>query len=603
MFLVPFKKGQKNGSVILVTTRLPASAQIVKTTDQCIDLQGLDPGSFKDLFRAHAFGDKQSMDGHSELLKTGDKIVEKLKGSPLAAKTVGKLLKNNLDLGHWTRVLDSKESLKLSFDYLPFHLQQYFIYSALFPEDYKFGKEELIHFWIGLDVLHSNGQNKRIEDIGECYLIELVNHGFFKKEEDEHGRTYYIIHDLLHELAIKVSEGECLSICSSSNVRSVQIPPSIRHLSINVDDSSIKDKNTFDTCKEDFIVLGKRLKVENLHSLMLFGKEQSSFVKTFRELFSKAHALRFIFISGGKYKVEDLFQNFLSLFHLRYIRIQNKPWERSQPPKKISRFYHLKVLDLQGCNMCCDLPRHMSNLLKLHHFLVPDDQMHASILDIGHLLELHGSLNIDKLENIKGREEAEEAKLIQDTPEMLEHGSPFPPSCKLQSLETDDIAGVLAAPVCTLLSSSLTSLAFVSNMEMERFTKEQGATLQPLTSLQQLKLSNCSASHPPGLQTLTNLKTLHIRWCRSIRSLPKDNLPNSLRKLTISGCSSIRSLPKDGLPDSLLELEISFCPSIRALPKGGLPSSLQKLDVSYGNSEELTRQCRKLIGTIPIVEV
>nr|CAB3456759.1 unnamed protein product [Digitaria exilis] len=191
----------------------------------------------------------------------------------------------------------------------------------------------------------------------------------------------------------------------------------------------------------------------------------------------------------------------------------------------------------------------------------------------------------------------------EDTPEMLEHGSPFPPSCKLQSLETDDIAGVLAAPVCTLLSSSLTSLAFVSNMEMERFTKEQGATLQPLTSLQQLKLSNCSASHPPGLQTLTNLKTLHIRWCRSIRSLPKDNLPNSLRKLTISGCSSIRSLPKDGLPDSLLELEISFCPSIRALPKGGLPSSLQKLDVSYGNSEELTRQCRKLIGTIPIVEV
>ncbi|KAF8661238.1 hypothetical protein HU200_057082 [Digitaria exilis] len=430
MFLVPFKKGQKNGSVILVTTRLPASAQIVKTTDQCIDLQGLDPGSFKDLFRAHAFGDKQSMDGHSELLKTGDKIVEKLKGSSLAAKTVGKLLKNNLDLGHWTRVLD---------------------------KDYKFGKEELIHFWIGLDVLHSNGQNKRIEDIGECYLIELVNHGFFKKEEDEHGRTYYIIHDLLHELAIKVSEGECLSICSSSNVRSVQTPPSIRHLSINVDESSIKDRNTFDTCKEDFIVLGKRLKVENLHSLMLFGKEQSSFVKTFRELFSKAQALRLIFISGGKYKVEDLFQNFMSLLHLRYLRIQNKRWERSQPPKKISRFYHLKVLDLQGCNRCCDLPRHMSNLLKLRHFLVPNEKMHAkmhasileflvpnekmhaSILEvgrlkslqelrsfeiekenqgfelrqIGHLLELHGSLNIDKLENVKGREEAEEAKLIQ----------------------------------------------------------------------------------------------------------------------------------------------------------------------------------------------
>nr|CAB3453133.1 unnamed protein product [Digitaria exilis]CAB3503973.1 unnamed protein product [Digitaria exilis] len=167
----------------------------------------------------------------------------------------------------------------------------------------------------------------------------------------------------------------------------------------------------------------------------------------------------------------------------------------------------------------------------------------------------------------------------EDTPEMLEQGPPFPPSSELQSLFTDDIAGVLAAPVCTLLSSSLTSLTFDSKEEMERFTKEQGEALQLLTSLQQLKLSNCHKLQclPPGLQTLTNLKTLEIGLPDS---LPKDSLPNSLRKLTISSCSSIR-----------------------ALPKGGLPSSLQKLDVSFrSNSEELRRQCRKLIGTIPIVE-
>nr|CAB3453080.1 unnamed protein product [Digitaria exilis] len=193
----------------------------------------------------------------------------------------------------------------------------------------------------------------------------------------------------------------------------------------------------------------------------------------------------------------------------------------------------------------------------------------------------------------------------EDTPEMLEHGSPFPPSSELQSLETDDIAGVLAAPVCTLLSSSLTSLHFVG-LPQERFTQEQGEALQLLTSLQELRLLYCH-----NLQCLSlpkdglpdSLLELYIIDCPSIRSLPKDNLPNSLRKLTISGCSSIRSLPKDGLPDSLLELEISYCPSIQALPKGGLPSSLQKLNVSYGhNSEELRRQCRKLIGTIPIVE-
>jgi hypothetical protein len=163
-------------------------------------------------------------------------------------------------------------------------------------------------------------------------------------------------------------------------VRSIQIPQSIRHLSINIDDSSVKDKNTFDICKEDFSVLGKRLKVENLNSLMLFGEHQGSFIKTFHGLFHKAKALRVIFISGGNYRLEDLFHNFLNLVHLRYLRVHNDWWwTRPQAPKNISRFYHMRVLDLQGCDTedCSDLPRHLSNLLKLRHFLVQHDGMQA----------------------------------------------------------------------------------------------------------------------------------------------------------------------------------------------------------------------------------
>ena len=117
-------------------------------------------------------------------------------------------------------------------------------------------------------------------------------------------------------------------------------------------------------------------------------------------------------------------------------------------------------------------------------------------------------------------------------------------------------------------------------MDPERFPEEQEEALQLLTSLQELEIRR-----------------------GDIRSLPKDCLPNSLQKLEISYCSAIRSLPKDGLPNSLEELVIYDCPSIRGLPKGGLPSSLRLLDVRYSNSEELRRQCRTLIGTIPIVRL
>lgn len=86
-----------------------------------------------------------------------------------------------------------------------------------------FGRDELIHFWIGFGVLGTNNnQNKRLEDIGLDYIDELVEHGFFEKGENDDGHIYYSIHDLLHELALNISSYECLSINGVSNLRFVQ---------------------------------------------------------------------------------------------------------------------------------------------------------------------------------------------------------------------------------------------------------------------------------------------------------------------------------------------------------------------------------------------
>jgi len=95
--------------------------------------------------------------------------------------------------------------------------------------------------------LHSShGENERVEDIGLSHLTELVNYGFFNKEGKGDGSSCcYIIHDLLHELACKVSSHECLSIVSSqSQVSPLQVLPSVQHLSINIDGISVKDRLT-----------------------------------------------------------------------------------------------------------------------------------------------------------------------------------------------------------------------------------------------------------------------------------------------------------------------------------------------------------------------
>ncbi|KAL6897820.1 hypothetical protein ACP4OV_006779 [Aristida adscensionis] len=452
--LAPFPKGREKGNVVIITTRIPEVAEMAKTIESPIQLGPLGDEDFLQFFQTCVFGKHSSFEDHPELHDVGRKIIKKLMGFPLAAKTVGRILRNDLSPDHWTRVLESKEwelqtsnndimpALKLSYDYLAFHLQQCFSYCALFPEDYEFTSDELIHLWIGLDTVHSRNQNKRIEDIGLEYLNELVNHGFFKKYQKDDGCTYYVVHDLLHNLAVKVSQYDCLSIYSS-NVGSIQVPPSIRHLSIIVDKNDVKDGNAFGHYKTYLSELDNRLDVENLRTLMLFGEHHGNFAKIFHDLFWEARALRVIYLSAVSYNVEDILYNFSKLLHLRYLSINSIPLYPKDIclPNSLSRLYHLEVIDLQEWKGCFGSTRNMSKLLKLRHFCVPKDksQLHSDILNVGNqkclqelrrfevrkepsgfelsqlgqLTQLGGSLDIYNLQKVQTKEEVEQSKLIK----------------------------------------------------------------------------------------------------------------------------------------------------------------------------------------------
>jgi hypothetical protein len=198
--------------------------------------------------------------------------------------------------------------------------------------------------------------------------------------------------------------------------------------------------------------------------------------------------------------------------------------------------------------------------------------------------------------------------LVLKTPKFFARSEPqnFPRSCKIEAITTDDHTGFLAAPICSLLSSSLTKLYLGGNEndEVERFSKEQEDALQLLSSLRELAFRSFRKLQclPAGLHRISSLKILRIVDCQAFRSLPKDGLPCSLQDLRIWECPALKSLPKEGLPSSLQNLLIRECPALTSLPKDGLPTSLRKLEIQSGNSEELMWQCRKLKGTIPIIE-
>uniref|UniRef100_A0A0E0PED1 AAA+ ATPase domain-containing protein n=1 Tax=Oryza rufipogon TaxID=4529 RepID=A0A0E0PED1_ORYRU len=624
--LLPLTKGQTKGNIILVTTRFPVVAEMVKTMDNSVDLKGLGSGAFRDLFLAYVFGDKLPRDVHKDLLVIGDKIAGKLKGSPLAAKTVGRLLRNHFDQYHWNRVLESREwemetskddimpALQLSYDYLPFHLQQCFFYCALFPEDYKFDTKELTCFWIGLDILHSEYQNKTNDDIALNNLNDLVSHGFFKKDETD-GHPCYIIHDLLHNLAVKVASRECVSL-HYSNVRSVEIWPSIRHLSINTDGVDDSDGMNNESFRNILQKLKTRVKVENLQTVMIFGELDESFAESFHDLFKEASALRVLHLPKMSFPVGFIFNKFSTLVHLRYIRLGAPRGSKTHLTSALSRFYHLRILDLEAWDGCLDLPRDFSNLSKLCHFLTKHDKLHFAICDVGklqflqelerfevnkeeksfelkqlgHLMELR-RLGIYNLERIDTKEAAAEAKLF-DKNHLLKLALSWD---KCQASRYPDKEDQV-----------LENLRPCNNLK-ELFIIEHGGSTCPswlgaelsVKSLETLHLSNVTWKNLPPIgevclvnglgedqfvscntgQSFQNLKRLELVGLPNLRKWTAKEVPmfSLIEVLIVKNCNEVIELPfsyctycpsegYENLFPRLREVEIENCPQLRMPP-------------------------------------
>ncbi|CAL4888695.1 unnamed protein product [Urochloa decumbens] len=436
--LAPFKKGETTGNMVLVTTRFPKIVIMVTKATDPIELHGLDPDDFWKFFQVCVFGEIPDEHDKEDLIDTGRQIASKLKCSPLAAKTVGRLLSKKPSQDHWVEVLEKKEwlnqkhdddiipALKISYDYLPFHLKKCFSYCALFPEDYRFDSLETSRFWISVGIIDSRGQNDKIEDIGSKYLDELLDNGFLMKGDDD----YYVMHDLLHELSQIVSAKECAYI-SSSSLRINGIPPSIRHLSIYMQDSCI------DKVEEEMGKLKRRIDVANLRSLMIFGEyRQVRVVNILKETFKEMKDLRVLFIFLNSQN--SLPHNFSKLIHLRYLKLKSPYYSKVCLPRAVSRFYHLKFLDLQDWKSSCELPKDISRLVNLCNFVVANKELHSNIPEVGkmkllqelkrfhvkkesagfelrelgQLEEVGGELEIYGLENVRTREEATEAKLM-----------------------------------------------------------------------------------------------------------------------------------------------------------------------------------------------
>ncbi|KAJ4768626.1 NB-ARC domain-containing disease resistance protein [Rhynchospora pubera] len=531
------------GSVVLITTQNQAFANRVGTFGH-IELTPLVWEIFWELFKHFAFGNTEIPQIKRSLLeKIGTEIARKLHGLPLAAKIIGKILNRNIDdLDEWRRIARSEwwdmpeddERSKIlpfigvSYQHLGPNLRKCFAYCSLFPRNSSIEKDRLVQMWIAQNFINPNDVNgdREMEDVGRKWFDKLVAMSIFQPAGDNKG---FVMPSLMHDLAGIASSGECFFLRD----RSQKIPESVRHLAV---------------APEDVEVVKKIREHKKLLSFLYFGSQMDGIDIAINNILCELDGLRVLDLSNLHMRKKTPPSAIRNMPHLRFLDLSSTGIEKLTH----SRFdhYHLQSLHIQECQLL-KLPRSINQLIRIRH-LNANVETIALISGIGQLADLQeldeyrvgvreghkitelknlgkltGHLKVNCCANIKSRDEAEQARLVDKK--------------KLNSVK-----------ICW------SSAQREAEIDMKILDG-----LKPYRDIKELIIEGYMGSSFPHwmkeMNDFSNLQTLRLFSCIKIGVLPLLGENSSLSTLEIENNSALREVPLHHFSASLKVLKIVNC--------------------------------------------
>ncbi|XVF23586.1 hypothetical protein REPUB_Repub13aG0051800 [Reevesia pubescens] len=181
-YLISLLNFGAKSSKIIVTMRDKDVASVTRDV-QTYPLDILVDDDCWKLLSKCAFGNT-SPSMYPDLKRISKEIAKRCKGLHLPAKTLGGLLGGrDLDTAEWNRILsnnmwddagDILPALRISYYYLPSPLKRCFAYCSIFPQDYKFEKEELIRLWMAEGLLAYSNENGDMEKEAKSLSREFI---------------------------------------------------------------------------------------------------------------------------------------------------------------------------------------------------------------------------------------------------------------------------------------------------------------------------------------------------------------------------------------------------------------------------------------------
>ncbi|KAG5071128.1 hypothetical protein AAZX31_03G042500 [Glycine max] len=607
----PFLHGTR-GSKILLTTRNENVANVVPY--RIVQVYPLSKLSNEDcwlVFANHAFPlSESSGEDRRALEKIGREIVKKCNGLPLAAQSLGGMLRRKHAIRDWNNILESDiwelpesqckiiPALRISYHYLPPHLKRCFVYCSLYPKDYEFQKNELILLWMAEDLLKLPNKGKALE-VGYEYFDDLVSRSFFQLSSDQTWGNYFVMHDLVHDLALYLG-GE-FYFRSEELGKETKIGMKTRHLSVTEFSDPISDIEVFN-------------KLQSLRTFLAIDFKDSPFNNENAPgiVVSKLKCLRVL--SFCNFKTLDVLPDSIGkLIHLRYLNLSRTSIKTL--PESLCNLYNLQTLVLSHCDKLTRLPTDMQNLVNLCHlhingtrieemprgmgmlshlqhldFFIVGKHKENGIKELGTLSNLHGSLSIRNLENVTRSNEALEARMLDK--KHISHLS-------LEWSNDTDFQTELDV-LCKLKPHHGLEYLTIEGYNGTIFPDWVGNfSYHNLRILGLRDCNNCCVL--PSLGQLPSLKQLYISRLKSVKTVDagfykNEDCPSvtpfsSLEFLSIDEmcCWELWSIPESDAFPLLKSLTIEDCPKLR----GDLPNHLPALETLR------IKNCELLVSSLP----
>ncbi|WJX30916.1 hypothetical protein P8452_19404 [Trifolium repens] len=516
----PFIDG-KPGSMVIVTTRQEKVAQVAHT----FPIQKLEPLSNEEcwsLLSKHALGSDEFHDSKNTTLEEiGRKIAKRCGGLPIAAKTLGGLLRSKVDTNEWTSILNSNvwdlpndnilPALHLSYQYLPSHLKRCFAYCSIFPKDCPLDRKKLILLWMAEGFLDCHQGGKVMEELGDDCFVELISRSLIQQSNDDAHGKIFIMHDLVNDLATVVSGKSCCRFDCG------EISENVRHISFNQKQYDIfkKFENIY-----NFKLLRSFLSLPHKYSYNHIS------IKVVDDLLPTLKRLRVLSLSDYR-NITKLPDTIGNLLQLRYLDLSNT--EIKSLPDTTCNLYYLQTLILSSCWELTELPVHMGNLINLRHLDITNTEIKElpmeiaklenlqtltvfvglSIKELSKFPNLQGKLTVKNLHSVVDAREAEEANLKSKE--------------KIEELE----------------------LLWGKQSEDSEKVRDELAMLQPPINLKSLNIDLYGGTRFPswlGNSSFSNLVSLRINNCEHCITLPPLGQLPSLKDLEIHGMKNMDTI-------------------------------------------------------------